>query len=123
MFESRTATHSPMGGRACLHHGTAVIAYAHDLPGNIVQSKAAALLGGPGGEGQHRKAAAQDAQKQVSFIGTLPISLNAFQKSTAFLTKWLPRAAFGEQTAKTRYTTIIQQGAFLCKMARIFHTL
>ncbi len=39
MFESRTATHMPNGGRARLHHGPAVVAYAHDLPGNIVQSK------------------------------------------------------------------------------------
>ena len=51
---------------------------------------------------QHRHRAAEQAEQQVHLVCPFPISLNAFQKSTTFLTKWLPQTAFGEQNCKNQ---------------------
>lgn len=71
--------HDANGGSARLHHCAAVVANADDGSGHLVSSKAAALLGCPRGQRQHRHHAAENAQQQIHLIGALKILSNAIQ--------------------------------------------
>ena len=59
--------------------GWYVVANADDSSGHLVSSKAAALLGCPRGQRQHRHHAAENAQQQIHLIGALKILSNAIQ--------------------------------------------
>ena len=92
------------GGCACLHHGPAVVADAGDLAGQPIHGEAVSLLCGPRRQRQHSHRAAEQAEQEIGLVRPLPISLNAFQKSTTFLVSQKPRLTAGRNIPLPYYT-------------------